>query len=297
MKHNDFEKNFIKFKNDNQEDKSLELFNKSTKELTEVEQAKLERYLYELMYPTYKPVRINGIPTMYIVSSTGIIKNKFTGKEIKPHLHYKGYWTISLQFGGNGKNITTFVHRVVAQAFIPNPENKPQVNHINGNKFCNWYENLEWCTCSENIQHAVKEGLFYAGMGEDANASKYSDEQIHKTCKLLESNAFSIVEISKYTNVDVSTISKIRNGKEWQHIASQYKIKRIAQNAKGAESASSKYSEDQIHQVCKMLASGNYTSMQIARETKVGYDMIGRIKRGQNWTDISSQYGIVPKTK
>lgn len=58
-----------------------------------------------------------------------------------------------------GSSFAEAIHRAVAKAFIPNPENKPFVNHINGNKHDNRVENLEWVTCSENHAHAYKLGL------------------------------------------------------------------------------------------------------------------------------------------
>lgn len=73
---------------------------------------------------------------------------------LKPNEHNK-YSTI--QFKRNGK--TFLIHRVVADSFIPNPDEKPYVNHINGNKKDNRVENLEWVTNSENMIHAYKHGL------------------------------------------------------------------------------------------------------------------------------------------
>ena len=73
------------------------------------------------------------------------------------HVNKQGYMVTYLRAGD--KPTTFQVHRLIAQTFIPNPENKPQVNHINGLKNDNRVENLEWCTLQENITHAKQNGL------------------------------------------------------------------------------------------------------------------------------------------
>lgn len=79
------------------------------------------------------------------------------GQVRKPHVTPKGYLRVQLTQGGESRNFQ--VHRLVAEAFIPNPENKPEVNHRNGNKRDNYIGNLEWATPSENQTHAYALGL------------------------------------------------------------------------------------------------------------------------------------------
>lgn len=88
----------------------------------------------------------------YLISSNAIIKNIKTGRIIKGSLNNKGYIRVDLCV--NGKRIVRSMHRLMAETFLPNPDNKESVNHINGIKSDNRLENLEWCTQQENMQHA-----------------------------------------------------------------------------------------------------------------------------------------------
>lgn len=89
----------------------------------------------------------------YLVSNLGRIQKKRTGEYVRGH-PVKGYLCSSLY--ANGFKKTYAIHRLVAKAFVPNPENKPQVNHKNRNKEDNAVSNLEWVTGIENNRHAFK---------------------------------------------------------------------------------------------------------------------------------------------
>lgn len=98
----------------------------------------------------------------YKVSNYGRIFSKRTNKILKGELTEKGYIRVALT-----EHKRYLVHCIVARTFIPNPENKPQVNHIDGNKQNNYVDNLEWCTQSENMRHALKTGLKIMPKGKD----------------------------------------------------------------------------------------------------------------------------------
>ena len=92
----------------------------------------------------------------YTIREDGEIRSRF-GRVVKQRHDGPGYARVELWQNGKGRKY--LVHRLLAQAFIPNPEGKPQVNHIDGNKANNALENLEWVTQSENQLHAYRAGL------------------------------------------------------------------------------------------------------------------------------------------
>lgn len=108
-------------------------------------------------------------------------------------------------------------HRIVANAFLINPLNKPQINHIDGNKKNNHVSNLEWVTCKENINDADLKRLRKRRVGELNNLSKLRSKDIIEIRKLFESG-LSNFKIGEMFGVGDETIRKIKIGKTWKHI-------------------------------------------------------------------------------
>jgi hypothetical protein len=101
-------------------------------------------------------LRVLDLFSGYTIREDGQVQSRF-GRVIKQQFDGPGYARVELWRDGEGRKY--LVHRLVAQAFIPNPDGKPQVNHIDGDKQNNALTNLEWATQSENQLHAYRAGL------------------------------------------------------------------------------------------------------------------------------------------
>ena len=156
----------------------------------------------------------------YEISKTGLVAG--SGVCLSIYDNGNGYVFVKIK----GKQY--YVHRLVAQAFIPNPENKPQVNHKDGRKWNNALENLEWATPSENGIHAYANGLNHvseyqklqtslAGRGSKCFFAVLKEADIPKI-REYKKQGLTNTEIGKMYNVHRETIGYIIRGKTWKHV-------------------------------------------------------------------------------
>lgn len=144
----------------------------------------------------------------YIITKDGNVINKRNGHILKAQPNGKGYLRVSI-----GKHLK-FVHRLVAEKYIPNPNNLPQINHKDGNKKNNSVDNLEWISNEGNRIHAVKNGMHLCG-------EKCPWAKLHKNDVIYILNNYpkmTIKELSSKFNVNRNTISDIIHNRTWKQL-------------------------------------------------------------------------------
>jgi hypothetical protein len=143
-------------------------------------------------------------------------------KKMKPYKHPTGYLTVTL-LSGTGKETTKapkLIHRLVADAFIPNPKGLPEVNHKDGNKHNNHVDNLEWVTKSENALHAFAEGLRTPNKGGTGRFN-----ELHPNSRPVNKLTMNGTFICRYPSLKEAqrqgysqgNISSVANGKRKSH--------------------------------------------------------------------------------
>ena len=142
------------------------------------------------------------------------------GRVLKQRINPGGYCYVGLR--KNGTKATFALHQLVAQVFIPNPDNKRTVNHIDGNKLNNSVTNLEWSTYSENLEHAYKTGLRRAVKSGEVACKNYrrklTEQQVKEIKRLIAAKSLTLKQIANQYDVGRSTIGSIKSGRSWSYI-------------------------------------------------------------------------------
>lgn len=142
-------------------------------------------------------------------------RNTTNGGILKTAKNSSGYLMISLCKNGKKKHV--YIHRIIAKTFIPNPKNKPCINHKNGIKTDNRLENLEWVTYQENAIHSYKNGLQKIQRGSDrGRVAKLNEKKVKEIRRLYVIKNYSQRQIALKYSLSQSNISHIINYKTWK---------------------------------------------------------------------------------
>lgn len=168
-----------------------------------------------------KKLGIKGFTGYEITEDGNVISHKRkTPKILSPDLNKEGYLRVVLS--QEGETFRFSIHRLVALHFIPNPENKPFVNHKDGDKQNNHKDNLEWCDCSENTKHAFDNMLRIHG--QSAPNAQLTDEVVKKVCELIQSGyqRKEILNKNLHPKLNESKFDDIRRRRCWKRISENY---------------------------------------------------------------------------
>lgn len=264
----------------------------------------------------WKKVTYPGVrKDYYLVSEYGQVMNAVTGKILSPYYH-GGYYRVNIAAEGrSSRGYSVLIHRLVAWEFVPNPNNYPIVDHIDGNKENTHYSNLEWVSYRENNLRARKLGLIN-DQGFEHSSSIFSEELAHSICQKLQEQ-WTVKQIFRWLMKDDTAkphdnyplfqfIHRLKHREGWENVTKYYSYPSIDDKKAGRwdklppGTGNNKYDEKFIREVCQYLEDGKsateileiYTGSPRQKDNRRIYDFIDGIRRKKCWTEISCEYNI-----
>ncbi|AHK11566.1 homing endonuclease HNH [Shewanella sp. phage 1/40] len=201
-------------------------------------------------------------------------------KKLLKHTYNKRAKYNYTRLSQNNTPKTLRVHIFIAKCWLPNPNNFRVVNHKDGDKLNNLVSNLEWCSDSQNQQHALDTGL--KQKGEDLYNAKLSNEQVHKVCKLLE-EGYRVKDLADMFGVNTDNIRKIKDGSCF------FDIRQLYVNI--PHKFVTEYSVGTVEWVCSKIKEG-LSDINIAKTSTSGITTIDvkRIRNKIRYTEITDKY-------
>lgn len=241
-----------------------------------------------------KNIYIDQVKTFYCIDDEGDIINSNTGEYLHGWIDGRGYRVVSLRVNPDGefpKFVKKSIHRLVAETFIPNPENLPQVNHKDGDKLNNWLNNLEWITNRDNYLHARSIGLIKTC--DDLSYASVTNECVEEICKMILDGKRNIEIITSLglpnDQYGKGLITRIRTGKAWKDISFKYDFVKTG--------SLKKVPDEVIHEICKCIEQGlsvKDTFNAIGLTTGIEYhrlkSLVFDIRTKRSHKRISDQY-------
>jgi len=222
----------------------------------------------------------------YYITENGVVYTNSKGKglrELKQKLDTSKYYRVCLVME-NCENKNFLVHRLVAKAYIDNPEGLEYVNHKDGDKLNNHFSNLEWVTSGDNQRHAYSTGLKNIPRGESNGRNRLSEEDVLSIYWRLYEGARNI-DIRREYDIGSGTLTCIKNKTNWKYLLQDLPDIPIRQR-------SNKLSEDTVRWICRKFVEG-YSSVEVysmSNNLSVTIHQIEDIKRRKCHSSISCEY-------
>ena len=167
--------------------------------------------------------KLKSLKFLYEIDENGVLRNVKSKKVVCGYVESNGYVRVKLEHKCLGGIVRTTIHRLVAEAFIPNPDNKPEVNHIDSNRANNHASNLEWVTHSENMRHSYNKGINIEGLKRWRESARRKVTNGERTFESISSAAQWLVDCGRIQTKQsaIAGISAVIHGK--RHALGGYK--------------------------------------------------------------------------
>lgn len=201
-----------------------------------------------------------------------------------------GYYNTTLRMKPKYRSVR--IHQLVGEHFVDNPDNKPQLNHKDGNKLNNHYLNLEWCTIAENIEHAVRTGLLDV-KGEKHHHAKLRDADIPLIFEM-RNKEITMKDIGNHFGVCRRTIGDVLNRRLWCHVpidACFSNIKSVLVKCNGENHHKALLTEKQVYEMHDLRKQGLvYRQIGVKYNISTGHawDIINGVSWGHIYASINS---------